>query len=212
MYDDGFVVYLNGKEVARRSIAAGTVTYSTLASDNEAGAYEAIDLHPWRSCLVEGTNVLAVEVHQSSPASADLVWDAELAYSTVLPPPDTDGDGIPDDWESANGLNPMDPADANQDPDSDGFTNLKEYLAGTDPQDASSSLELIDITMMTSESHLRWSSVPGKTYRVRYGSDLTNWFGFGISGDITADSAISEFTDPLPSPVRRFYRIDLIEP
>lgn len=46
---------------------------------------------------------------------------------------DSDGDGIPDAWEIANGLNPFDPSDASQDPDHDGLTNLQEYLLGTNP-------------------------------------------------------------------------------
>lgn len=48
---------------------------------------------------------------------------------------DSDGDGIPDAIETAWGLNPRDPADAEQDLDADGFTNLEEYLAKTDPAD-----------------------------------------------------------------------------
>jgi hypothetical protein len=46
---------------------------------------------------------------------------------------DTDGDGLPDDWEIAHGLDPLNPADAALDADSDGYTNLAEYLDGTDP-------------------------------------------------------------------------------
>ena len=41
---------------------------------------------------------------------------------------DTDGDGMPDDWEIQHGLNPNDPADGNDDFDHDGYTNLEEYL------------------------------------------------------------------------------------
>jgi len=45
---------------------------------------------------------------------------------------DWDGDGLPDDWEIAHGLNPgFD--DADLDWDGDGLTNLEEYLRGTDP-------------------------------------------------------------------------------
>jgi hypothetical protein len=56
-------------------------------------------------------------------------------YSMVrLPDPDADGDGIPDAWETAHGLNPNNAADAALDPDGDGFTNLQEYQNGTDPQ------------------------------------------------------------------------------
>jgi hypothetical protein len=41
---------------------------------------------------------------------------------------DTDEDGMPNAWESANGLNPNDAADRNGDTDADGYTNLEEYL------------------------------------------------------------------------------------
>ena len=49
---------------------------------------------------------------------------------------DSDGDGIPDAVETAWGLNPRDPTDAEGDMDMDGFTNLEEYAAKTDPVDA----------------------------------------------------------------------------
>jgi len=48
---------------------------------------------------------------------------------------DWDGDGLPDDWELANGLNPNSSAGnngANGDPDGDGMTNLQEFLAGNE--------------------------------------------------------------------------------
>ena len=48
---------------------------------------------------------------------------------------DTDKDGIPDDWEKQYGYNPNDAADAKSDFDKDGFDNLAEYNAGTDPKD-----------------------------------------------------------------------------
>ena len=41
---------------------------------------------------------------------------------------DTDGDGMPDEWEKANGLNPNDPSDANKDCTGDGYTNIEKYI------------------------------------------------------------------------------------
>jgi Bacterial Ig domain/Bacterial TSP3 repeat len=45
-----------------------------------------------------------------------------------------DFDGMPDSWEIANYLDPNDPYDGEVDADTDGYTNLEEYLFGTDPQ------------------------------------------------------------------------------
>lgn len=49
---------------------------------------------------------------------------------------DYDGDGLPDQWETENGLDPYLASDANLDPDNDGLTSLQEYALGTDPNDA----------------------------------------------------------------------------
>ena len=46
---------------------------------------------------------------------------------------DTDGDGLPDQWETAYGFNPTAPGEQNLDPDGDGLTNLQEYQHGTNP-------------------------------------------------------------------------------
>lgn len=45
---------------------------------------------------------------------------------------DSDGDGMPDEWEIANGLNPNDPSDANLDCNGDGYTNIEKYINGID--------------------------------------------------------------------------------
>jgi hypothetical protein len=46
---------------------------------------------------------------------------------------DTDQDGMPNTWESANGSDPNDAADRNGDGDGDGYTNLEEYLKALVP-------------------------------------------------------------------------------
>lgn len=46
------------------------------------------------------------------------------------PRQDSDGDGMPDAWETANGLNPNDASDANGDINGDGYTNIEKYING----------------------------------------------------------------------------------
>ena len=57
---------------------------------------------------------------------------------------DADGDGLPDEWERKFGLNPSDAADASLDSDNDGFTNLEECLAKTNPSDPKDHPDYLD--------------------------------------------------------------------
>jgi hypothetical protein len=84
--DDGAVVYLNGVEVLRSNMPESPSTYGTWSAVPAAGAEEnqffpaAIPPAHLRS----GTNVMAVEIHQSDAASSDLSFDFELLANTPL--------------------------------------------------------------------------------------------------------------------------------
>ena len=58
--------------------------------------------------------------------------DEIRAHGTNPLDPDSDADGMSDGFEVANGLDPLDAADASLDGDGDGLTNLEEFGAGTD--------------------------------------------------------------------------------
>ena len=83
--DDGIVVYLNGTEVARDSMPAGAINYLTFASDIAAGSEEStfIDFFAAANLLVNGTNTLAVEIHQGNATSSDISFDLELTGNTT---------------------------------------------------------------------------------------------------------------------------------
>ncbi|MFT5106340.1 MAG: hypothetical protein ACI9UA_001963, partial [Pseudoalteromonas tetraodonis] len=98
--DDGAAVYLNGVEIARSNLppAAGS---STLASSTVDGRAEE-HFYEWclpSGLLVSGSNTLAVEAHQASVTSSDLIFDLELirnrTFGGVLAnDSDTDGDTL----------------------------------------------------------------------------------------------------------------------
>lgn len=86
--DDGAVVYLNGTEVWRSNMPAGTISATTLPSSAVSGTAESqvfTQTLPL-SALVPGANVIAVEVHNAS-ASSDVSFDLGLE-GTVAPAPD----------------------------------------------------------------------------------------------------------------------------
>lgn len=87
MRDDGGVVYLNGVEIYRSNMPSGTISDSTLALD-ATGTESTLHLSTLTpgATLVNGTNVVAVEIHQQSVTSSDLRMDLRLSPSANLIP------------------------------------------------------------------------------------------------------------------------------
>lgn len=86
--DDGAIVYLNGREIDRSNLADGVISFSSLASiaspEDEVVSLSTLTLAP--GDLLEGTNVIAVEIHQSSTSSNDIGLD--LRVRGTKPNPD----------------------------------------------------------------------------------------------------------------------------
>jgi len=79
--DDGAVVYLNGRPMFRSNMPGGVIDYRTTASTN-VGVPQESQFYTFTTgpaALVEGRNVLAVEVHQVSRTSTDISFNLELA-------------------------------------------------------------------------------------------------------------------------------------
>src|SRR5207247_95694 len=87
-YEDGFVAYLNGFEVARRN-APDAPAWNSAATMNrgkgQALEFETIDLGGAMTNLVTGANMLAVHGLNDTAASADFLFQAELIARTDRP-------------------------------------------------------------------------------------------------------------------------------
>ena len=79
LYDDGAAVYLNGHEIILTNLPEDGFDYLELADLRPTAEEEYfVRFETSGAYLLEGTNVLAVEIHQSSPSSSDLAFDLKL--------------------------------------------------------------------------------------------------------------------------------------
>ncbi|MCJ7450051.1 MAG: CotH kinase family protein [Bacteroidales bacterium] len=86
-YDDAFVAYLNNVEIARVGISGVYPAYNQTGNDHEAAMYRGrqpelflIDKKKLNICLLQGENILAVQVHNSTSTSSDLTSNVFLSF------------------------------------------------------------------------------------------------------------------------------------
>jgi hypothetical protein len=127
--------------------------------------------------------------------------------SNVSTVADSDNDGLPDDWEIAHFGNLA--RDGSGDFDGDGLSDVAEFQAGTDPNNASDSLRL-DIAIGAANTVLHFNAVVGHTYRVEFTDDL-NSSTWQLLQDVSSidSSRQIEINAPIGTPNERFYRIVL---
>ena len=102
------------------------------------------------------------------PDNDGLLTSRELELGTDPDKRDTDGDLLPDGWEVARGLDPLQhggDAALALDPDADGMSSADELAAGTDPLDGRSYFTLT-IDSNAEGIRLYWRAIPGATYQV----------------------------------------------
>ena len=110
------------------------------------------------------------------PSNSDVCPYCKAKQNVVKVEADADHDGLPNDWEVKYGLNPNNPNDAKLDPDNDGFTNLEEYMAKTDPKDPESHPDYLDSVVVSAP--LKKTTLPfylGSHMPTRNGFRLTFW-------------------------------------
>ena len=103
---------------------------------------------------------------------------------------------------------------AGGDPDGDGLTNAQEQTAGTNPQDAASTLRLDLVLLTNNTARLSWSGVVGKKYQLEFSTNLFTGFGDypGTNFPRTAASTNENFSDRSTNLTARtrFYRIRVV--
>jgi hypothetical protein len=126
-------------------------------------------------------------------------------------------DGLPIAWLLANfGTTNV---NANADPDHDGMSNLQEYLAGTNPNDANDYLRITAIGVSflvggNDNDTLVWTSHPTRQYRIQQRTNLAGaaWADAGVllSPDAgTNTTRTFQFSGPMP---QRYLRIEAVKP
>lgn len=156
--------------------------------------------------LPDGTHTLEVLGKNSGGDWQDTPVSA--TWTVMNTPPDTDMDGLPDAWETANGLNPNDNTDADDDTDGDGATSTDEYIAGTDPRNGASVLRAATSTLPNGSVVISFDAVAGKSYRIEASTSLTggSWSTVATFPVQGASGPLS-FTDTdAVTEQRKFYR------
>ena len=107
----------------------------TILAVTPPGGQSTFTVNPSLQGLTQGLTYQLVVTPVDNQGNRGESITRQVAIQTT----DTDGDGLPDQWELANQLNPNSLADAGLDADGDGLTNLMEFTAKTNPRNTDTS-------------------------------------------------------------------------
>ena len=121
---------------------------------------------------------------------------------------DADGDGLPDAWKRRFfGSATVAPGD---DADGDGISNRDEYLAGTNPIDASSATRIVSVHIERDDVCLFFASVAGKAYRVECSDQMGAASWTTVKDHLPGNGGIVEVRHVgAAGAANRFYRVQV---
>lgn len=158
----------------------------------------------WTGDTTGIANIFSATTTLTMP-DADTRIDATFKLS---PSVDSDGDGILDSWEVSQFGN-LTTAGATSDSDGDGVSDRDEYLAGTNPKNASDFLRLTSVSKDANDDiTVQWPAVAGKTYRLLTSSDLQSGVWVPIAINIPATTPVTTYTVRATSD-RLFLRVEV---
>ena len=132
--DDGAVVYINGQEVIRDNMPAGTIIFNTFASSPEVSGTAEDTFNPHTlspAVLRPGTNTIAVEVHQQRGSSSDLSFNMDLVSTFPNPVGNTPTVTLNNPANNATFINPSSITFTASATDTVGSIALVEFYRGT---------------------------------------------------------------------------------
>jgi hypothetical protein len=177
-----------------------SVFVTNYASANSAGFLSLYNLAPSQA----GTYRIIV----TNAANPDPGLSLGPVTLTVLA--DTDRDGLPDEWEVDNNLDPSDADDARLDPDFDGQSSLDEFTAGTDPHDPDSLLRITRIRLAedAAAALIEFQAAANKTYTLqsRNHPDSGPWNRLADFIAFPSPRTVS-LTQALDGTAERYYRL-----
>lgn len=175
VYKDGADVFMTRgtQEVARCTIAGtlGPGVNFAVRVPYDGDPDDGTDYVAWAVDEGDVLDVWVSDLHGTRKVEECVVppvgKPGETVALRIVAGEDGDGDGMPDAWERANGLDPADPSDADGDLDGDGQSNLAEFRAGTVPWLAAD-VFAVESSGGTPEGmyRLTFQTVYGKVYTV----------------------------------------------
>ena len=122
---------------------------------------------------------------------------------------DTDGDTLPDSWET-NYFGSLGQS-AGADPDGDGFINGQEYVAGTHPSNSASRLAATALATGAGATAVTWPAVSNGYYLLYRTTALGTGADWQVAGSLyhTAPTNRATFIDTAAPATTRFYRVGL---
>ena len=123
---------------------------------------------------------------------------------------DSDANGLPDWWEQEYfGHLGVDP---NADPDHDGYSNYSEFIAGTNPQQASSFFRADSVSAVANGFRVGWPTVPGRAYNVWSTDNLMSPWSIIQSNLIATGTSLIWVDTAAAGLTQRFYQVEALAP
>jgi rhamnogalacturonan endolyase len=223
------ILDLAGARSSTLTVSLNGSTITNLSIPNDAGLYRSAvlgsmyrhhSLEFGTNLFLQGTNRMTFTLNggtwsSSKPAlpNSGVMWDSlRLEAGPVMAENlnvDSDRDQINDDWEilyfgNLNGTS----GDPGEDFDQDGFIDVDEYFAGTNPTNGGSLLEISSLSLPEGTNYVvSWQSVSNVVYEISISTNLTQPMWLPLAIEIQATPPINVHTSAIPNAAHHYLRV-----